>query len=100
MRRSDSGRANREPVMTLRRVSKTAINNAIPAVPAGLTEEDTAIWCVVYLRKGHRPEFGAVPAALADMRDADLMRTAQQHKGCVAHWSASRGHAALVRGWK
>lgn len=86
--------------MTLRRVSKTAINNAIPALPAGLTEEDTAIWCVVYLRKGHRPEFGAVPAALADMRDAELMGQAQLYKECVVRWSPEWPEPILVRGWK
>jgi hypothetical protein len=53
-------------------------NQVKPLPPILLTKEDTAIWCRVYLRHGRRPEFGVVPAVLADRRDAELMLRAQE----------------------
>jgi hypothetical protein len=49
-----------------------------PLPTAPLTLEDTAIWCVVYLRRGRRPEYGIGPASRADSSDAELMFQAQR----------------------
>lgn len=86
--------------MSLERVSKAVISNAIDWTR--LTERDREIWKVRLWRLSSTvPHDRLVKISQqGDAGDADLMRTAQQHKGCVAHWSPSRGHAALVRGWK
>ena len=66
------------------------------SIPAALlTDIDLDIWECLMNRwgAGLRPK-----AHESDQRDADLMQTAQQHKGCVAHWASWRRHSVLLRG--
>jgi hypothetical protein len=69
---------------------------ALPS--ARLTIEDVEIWLRVWAR--NRRTFLVPISAESDRADAALLLTAQQHKGCVAHWASWRRHPVLLRGWK
>jgi len=69
---------------------------ALPS--AKLTPEDMGIWFRLSAR--HWATFLVPISAESDRADAALLLTAQQHKGCVAHWASWRRHPVLLRGWK
>jgi hypothetical protein len=68
-----------------------------------LTDEDTLIWARLANRQTHlnAPDLFSYLLYLSfevDEQDFQLLRVAQRHRGCWAHWATWRRHAVLLRG--